>query len=215
VRLPGSGKNTRLRGPLFRRDSDYAALVEAHHQSQIPKYLPSNESQEVKVKLLTCIQARSDVNRRLYLTEKPGAKRCRATSAPIAKQQQPVDTKPKEAQQQVQKHLAELKDQSPKAQSQLNPRQVQASRHEERHQERASVGVILLGEMAVGSVEAQIGSASMQYHTLMLMLSSATGRRAANIKAQIVLLEQKLIALNLELEKTKAKVKEESSLKIT
>ena len=37
----------------------------------------------------------------------------------------------------------------------------------------------------------------------MLMLVSAKGRRAAQIKSQLMALEQKLTALNLELEKKK------------
>ncbi len=66
---------------------------------------------------------------------------------------------------------------------------------------------------ALGGLEAQIGGLSLQHHSLLLLLVSAKGRRAEQIKAQIMALEQKLSALNLELEKKKLQAKE--SLKPT
>jgi hypothetical protein len=68
---------------------------------------------------------------------------------------------------------------------------------------------------AVGGLEAQIGSLSMQYHSLLLMLVSAKGRRAQQIKSQIMALEQKLSVLNLELEKKKLQDKNTPQPKIT
>jgi len=56
---------------------------------------------------------------------------------------------------------------------------------------------------ALGGLEAQIGSMSMQYHSLLLMLASAKGPRASKLKSQIMITEQKLATLNLLLEKKK------------
>ena len=54
------------------------------------------------------------------------------------------------------------------------------------------------------SLDGQIGSLSLQYHLLLVQLAGATGQRAQRIRAQIIVIEQKLAALNAELEKTKA-----------
>jgi hypothetical protein len=62
-----------------------------------------------------------------------------------------------------------------------------------------------MGSSAVDGLEAQIGGLSMQYHNLLLLLAGATGRRATKLQAQIIALQQKLTALNLELEKRKLK----------
>ena len=75
VRLPGADKNTRLKGPLFSKDSDYAALVEEHHRSKIPKYLTPAEAADQRTKLVDFIAARTVFNQRRYLTPRPGAKR--------------------------------------------------------------------------------------------------------------------------------------------
>ncbi|PZR28005.1 MAG: hypothetical protein DI538_25260, partial [Azospira oryzae] len=65
-----------------------------------------------------------------------------------------------------------------------------------------------IGNAALGSLEAQIGSLSLQYHSLLLLLAGAKGKRATLLKSQIMALEQKLSALNLELEKKKAQTPE-------
>jgi hypothetical protein len=49
----------------------------------------------------------------------------------------------------------------------------------------------------------------------MLAMVSATGRRAAHIKSQIIIFEQKLIALNLDLEKKKAQLAGDKKIKIS
>ncbi len=68
---------------------------------------------------------------------------------------------------------------------------------------------------ALGGLEAQIGSLSIQYHSLLLMLAGAKGRRASLLRSQIMALEQKLSALNLELEKKKLQDKNIPLPKIT
>jgi len=37
-----------LKGPLFGKDSDYAAIVADHHQAKIPRFLSSSEAQDQK-----------------------------------------------------------------------------------------------------------------------------------------------------------------------
>ena len=208
VRLPGAQKNTRLKGPLFAKDSDYAAIVAAHHQAKIPRFLSSSEAQDQKDKLVAGIEARTAFNQRRYLTPKPGANRNRAT----AKSSQPrPDTKDKQVKEHqpgkdsagtLDKYLVTLKEQADPAttgpQASL-PHRV-ARRNDDK--EQASTLPSVMGS-ALGGLEAQIGSMSMQYHSLLLMLASAKGPRASKLKSQIMLIEQKLAALNLELEKKK------------
>ena len=52
-------------------------------------------------------------------------------------------------------------------------------------------------------------------HSLMLMLAGAKGRRASLLRSQIMALEQKLSALNLELEKKKLQDNNTPQPKIT
>lgn len=218
VRLPGAKKNTRLKGPLFAKGSDYAALVAEHHQSKIPKFLTPSESQDQKDKLVAGIEARMAFNQRRYLTPKPGAKRVRRAKPPTAnlphrvarQREQDHKTKPvpaKEIRNTLNDQLTELKGQADPA---SKPTTANLPHHVARSKDDQEIGASVPGAPAgaVGSLEAQIGSLSMQYHSLLLMLVSAKGRRAQQIKAQIMALEQKLSALNLELEKKKAQTKE-------
>ena len=225
VRLPGAKKNTRLKGPLFTKDSDYAALVAEHHQSKIPKFLIPAEAKEQQKKLIAGIQARTAFNHRRYLTPKPGAKRAhRATKLPtahlphrVARHQdelgqkvKPVPTK--EIRSNLKEQLTQLKEQANPATKQptVNLQHRVARQQDERDREGPMANVM---GAAVGGLEAQIGSLSMQYHSLLLMLVSAKGRRASQIKNQLMALEQKLTALNLEIEKKKAQLANDSKPK--
>lgn len=213
VRLPGAQKNTRLKGPLFRKDSDYAHLVSEHHQSKIPKFLTPEESKDQQEKLIAGIRARTAFNRKRYLTPKPGAKR--AARLPTAnlphraarrKEEQDQKEKPvpaKEIRSALKEQLTQLKEQSDPATKLPTanlPHRVARRQDEQDRDGPLSSG---MGVSAVGGLEAQIGGLSMQYHSLLLQLASAKGRRASQIKSQLMALEQKLIALNLELEKKK------------
>ena len=228
VRLPGAKKNTRLKGPLFAKGSDYAALVAEHHQSKIPKHLTRAEAQEQKDKLIAGIEARTAFNQRRYLTPKPGAKRVRKASKKLATANLPhhaarrkneldqmvMPVPYKEVRAELQAQLDTLKEQAaPTTQSAASHLPHHAARSKDDHEIAASVpgGT----GSAVGGLEAQIGSLSMQYHSLLLMLAGAKGRRASQIRAQIMALEQKLSALNLELEKKKLQDKGTPQPKIT
>lgn len=202
VRLPGTQKNTRLKGPLFAKDGDYAAIVADHHQAKIPRFLSSSEAQDQKDKLVAGIEARTAFNQRRYLTPKPGANRNRATAK--GSQLRP-DTKHKQVKDSagtLDKHLVTLKEQADPATTdpQANLPHRVARRNDDK--EQASTLPSVMGS-ALGGLEAQIGSMSMQYHSLLLMLASAKGPRASKLKSQIMIIEQKLAALNLELEKKK------------
>lgn len=232
VRLPGAKKNTRLKGPLFAKGSDYAALVAEHHQSKIPKFLTPAEAQEQKDKLIAGIEARTAFNQRRYLTPKPGANRNRYGSHRaskklptanlahhVARRQDEHDhmvmpVHAKEIRADLQAHLDTLKEQAaPAAKSAASHLPHHAARSKDDHEIAASVpgGT----GNAVGGLEAQIGSLSMQYHSLLLMLAGAKGRRASLLRSQIMALEQKLSALNLELEKKKLKDNNTPQPKIT
>ena len=218
VRLPGATRNTRLKGPLFTKGSDYAALVAEHHQSKIPKFLTPAEAQEQKDKLIAGIEARTAFNQRRYLTPKPGAKRShRASKLPTAnlphriarrKDEQDQKVKPvpaKEIRSTLKDQLTQLKEQADPASKMQT---ANLPHHVARQQDERDPVSGVMGAGAVGGLEAQIGSLSMQYHSLLLMLVGAKGRRASLLRSQIMALEQKLSALNLELEKKKLQAKD-------
>ncbi len=228
VRLPGAKKNTRLKGPLFAKGSDYAALVAEHHQSKIPKFLTPSEAQDQKDKLIAGVEARTAFNQRRYLTPKPGAKRSHRASKRLptanlphhaARRQDELDqmvmpVPSKEVRAELQAHLDTLKEQSaPAVKSAASHLPHHTARNKDDHEIAANVPGGTGG--AVGGLEAQIGSLSMQYHSLLLMLAGAKGRRASQIKSQIMALEQKLSVLNLELEKKKLQDKSTPQPKIT
>lgn len=221
VRLPGSKKNTRLKGPLFAKGSDYAQLVAEHHQSKIPKYLTPAEAQDQREKLIAGIEARMAFNQRRYLTPKPGAKRVRSAKLPVpianlphraARRKDKLDhqVKPvpaKEIRSTLNDQLTQLKEQAVPA-SKLPTADLphHAARQQDERDRDPVPGI--MGAGAVGGLEAQIGSLSMQYHSLLLMLVGAKGKRASQIKSQLMALEQKLTFLNLELEKKKLQSKD-------
>ncbi|MBK1820499.1 relaxase family protein [Burkholderia orbicola] len=228
VRLPSAGRNTRLKGPLFSKDSDYAALVAGHHQSKIPKFLTPTEAKEQKDKLIAGIEARTAFNQRRYLTPKPGANRSRygthrAPKLPtadlphrVARRQDELDQKvkplpSKEIRSTLKDQLTQLKEQAnptTKLPTADLPHRV-ARQQDERDREGPLSSVMDAGAV-VGGLEVQIGSLSMQYHSLILLLVSAKGSRASQIKSQLIALEAKLSALNLELEKKKLKAKDQN-----
>ncbi len=218
VRLPGAKKNTRLKGPLFRRDSDYAALVKEHHQSKIPKFLTPDEAQSQRDKLIHHIEARAAFNQRRYLTPRPGAKRThkplkQASGVTNEHEEKPVSAKVIRST--LEEQLTQLKEQSDpstKLPTANLPHHV-ARRQDEQERNGPLSGVMGAGA-ALGGLEAQIGSLSMQYHSLLLQLASAKGQRASQIRSHLMALEQKLIALNLELQKRKAQHKGDKDLKI-
>ncbi|MHA6897973.1 relaxase family protein [Ralstonia pseudosolanacearum] len=218
VRLPGSTRNTRLKGPLFSKDSDYEALVKEHHQSQIPKFLTPAESVDQQRKLEQHIEARAAFNHRRYLgPPRPGARRGKhhqSSTEPfgtpthprtkdraatehepeIRSQKQPQKKKDTPPGSTLKEQLADLKEE---------PSQAKSNKQEARDTNSASVGA----GSALGGLEAQIGSLSNQYHNLKLLYASARGSKAQKLLAQIMEIEQKLAALNLELQKKKAQQK--------
>jgi hypothetical protein len=209
VRLPGAKKNTRLRGRLFSKDSDYAALVKEHHTAKIPKFLTPAESKDQRAKLVLGIEARTAFNARRYLTVKPGAKRDRASRAIKTPQiHEQAQIEPGRASKALDNQLSEIKAQGDSSRltatstpaAQL-PHQV-ARREDDR--ERGGALSTVMGAAALGGLEAQIGGLSLQYHHLLLLVASAKGRRLTELKAQIAAIDQKLSALNLELQKKKA-----------
>lgn len=209
VLLPGTAKPKRLRGALFKADGDYKQLVAAHHQSQIQKFLTAAEAKDQQEKLIAGIRARTAFNQRRYLTPKPGARRTHraaktAQTLSVEVQDQKVRPVPaKEIRSTLKEQLTHLKEQADPATKLPTanlPHRV-ARRNDESQREGPLASVI--GTAALGGLEAQIGNLSMQYHSLLLMLVSAKGRRASQIKSQLMALEQKLSALNLELEKKK------------
>jgi hypothetical protein len=209
VRLPGAQKNTRLKGPLFTKNSNYAELVRQHHQSKIQTFLTPLEAQEQKDKLVAGIEARAAFNQRRYISPKPGANRNRASAMPsdtatvVTLNPVKVQPLPNKTSTILASQLTALKEQADPAISNPAahlPHHV-ARRQDEREQATALPSVT---GAALCGLETQIGYLSMQYYTLLITLASATGRRASLLKAQIMTIEQKLSSLNLELQRKKA-----------
>jgi len=209
VKLPGSQKNQRLRGPLFVKNSDYEELVKQHHESKIPKFLTPNEGQAQQAKLAQFIKERSDFNHQRYLSSKPGARRSSknySLSKKVQNKAVPPDLKSVNSKQESQ--LKKIKSNSEeKANSadvlakQIITKILNDSKDKSSDvysENPASPGV------NTSSLDQQIGSLSLQYHTLLIQLAGAKGQRTQRIRAQIIALEQKLAALNAELEKQKA-----------
>ncbi|MDO8713765.1 MAG: hypothetical protein Q7K13_04715 [Polynucleobacter sp.] len=209
VLLPGTAKPKRFRGELFKADGDYKQLVAEHHQSKIPKFLTPEESKDQQEKLITGIRARTAFNRKRYLTPKPGARR---THMPIKKasgavqDQKATPVPAKEIRSALKEQLTQLKEQADPATKLPTANLPHRVARRQDEQERDGPLNSGMGASAVGGLEAQIGSLSMQYHSLLLQLASAKGGRASQIKSQLMALEQKLIALNLELEKKKLQI---------
>lgn len=215
VRLPGARRNTRLKGQLFAKDSDYAELVKQHHQSKIPKFLTPAEAQEQKTKLVAGIEARAAFNQRRYFGPRPGAKRTqRVSKLPTANLPHRVARRKDELNQKVMAVPAReirstLMDQLTQLEEQAEPTAKlpavdlphRVARQQDERDREGSLSSVIGGGAGVGGLEAQIGNLSMQYHTLKLLLVNATGRRSEQIKAQLFAVEQRLAALNLELEK--------------
>lgn len=222
VRLPGAGRNTRLKGPLFSKDSDYATLVTEHHESKIPKFLTPAEAKDQQEKLIAGIRARTAFNQRRYLTPKLGAKRTfRAAKLPtanlphrVARRQDQLDQKVKPVP--IKEIRSTLKDQLTQLKGQAEPITIpptsdlphRVARQQDERDREGPLSSVMGAGAAVGGLEAQIGSLSMQYHSLLLLLVSAKGRRASQIRSQLIALEARLTALNLELEKKKLLAKD-------
>lgn len=202
VRLPSHQKNTRLKGALFAKDSDYQELVKQHHQSKIPKFLTPIEAQEQRDKLAAGIEARRQFNLQRYLT--PRAKYSEtAVVAPSIPHPEPRTAQPPEpTKATLHKHLKEIRECGP-AKRQAADLPHHTARRQDEHEREGQLSTVL-GSSSLGGLEAQIGNLSLQYHSLLLLLVNAKGRRAVQLKAQIMEVEQKLSALNLELEKKKA-----------
>ena len=224
VRLPGAGRNTRLKGPLFSKDSDYAALVTEHHESKIPKFLTPAEAKDQQEKLIVGIRARTGFNQRRYLTPKPGAKRAsRAAKLStanlphrVARRQEELDQKvrpvpAKEIRSTLKDQLTQLKEQAePTTKLPTSDLPHRVARQQDERDREGPLSSVMGAGATVGGLEAQIGSLSMQYHSLLLLLVSAKGRRASQIRSQLIALEARLTALNLELEKKKLLAKDPS-----
>ena len=230
VRLAGAKKNTRLKGPLFTKGSDYKELVKQHHLSKVPQYLTPQEAQSQQQKLADHIRARSDFNHKRYLTPKPGAKRAnkskhapRTTQSRISKNiaavRQSAITPPPDTASISAKLQARLDVLKPDAEEKLKPpvpvvKQQLSSRINAVNQRtsRASPSQIVELSSALDSLEGQIGDLSIKRHILLINIVDAKGLRYAMILSQIMLIEQKLAALNEELQKKKANLDAEKKL---
>ncbi len=215
VKLPGTDKNKRLKGPLFQKHSDYSKLIEQHIESKIPKFLTPDEGQAQQAKLAQFIKERSDFNHKRYLSPRPGARRAnRSTKVGLGVKAVGSSTNAangpdlKTISSKQQKQLKDIKatTQEKASSADLLAKQIvsKALGNDSEKVKSPSTSESSTLDNGTASLDGQIGSLSLQYHLLLVQLAGATGQRAQRIRAQIIVIEQKLAALNAELEKTKA-----------
>lgn len=230
VKLPGTEKNKRLKGPLFEKSSDYQKLVDQHRKSKIPKFLTPIEAQEQQAKLAEFIKERSDFNHKRYLTPKPGAKRINkrskatpATTSPSSKvssvrQSLQVKASPNltTISDKLQNRLNTLKSDADEQKKPAQPiakqkiaSAIKSARNMNQDQNEATSDSSI--SSVISSLDQQIGSLSLQLHTLMVQAAGAKGKRYTRLQAQIIMLQNKISALNLELEKKKANHKDQKN----
>lgn len=212
VKLPGTEKNKRLNGPLFEKDSDYQKLIEQHHQSKLPKFLAPHESQAQKHKLAQFIRERIDFNHKRYLNHRPGAKRISKYSKGNARVQpyskkiaapdlNEISSKQEKTWKDIKQNSTERANSVDLLARQLVTKALSGNLDSDNNNSRSESNCL---DMGSASLDNQIGSLSLQYHLLLVQLAGAKGQRAQKIRAQIIVIEQKLAALNAENEKIKA-----------
>jgi hypothetical protein len=211
---------------LFEKHSDYQALIEEHQKSKIPKFLTPIEAQDQQAKLAEFIKERTDFNHKRYLTPKPGAKRINKRSKTIpatSGSSSKISSVRQSLQIQQAPNLTTISD---KLQNRLNTLKSDADEQKKPAQSVAKQkisGAIkstraknqcqddLVSDSsptsAITSLEQQIGNLSLQLHLLMVQVAGAKGKRYSRLQAQIISLQQKISALNIEIEKKKANQK--------
>lgn len=219
VKLPGTEKNKRLRGPLFEKKTDYKALIEQHNESKIPKFLTPDEAKEQQSKLADFIKERGDFNHKRFLSPKPGARRSKKnteSTGKVSTVRQSVESKSlpdiKTVTDKLKNRLDTLKSEVGEKKVVIQPvgkkkivAAIRASRS--RLQDNDDMRSDFAISSAVTSLEQQIGNISLQLHLLLVQIAGAKGRRFSRLQAQIISLQQKLAVLNADLEKKKANQK--------
>lgn len=231
VKLPGTEKNKRLRGPLFEKHNDYQDLIEQHHKSKIPKFLTLLEAQDQQAKLADFIKERSDFNHKRYLTPKPGAKRTNKRSKTAHASAGPSSKVASVRQSLQARQSPDLTTINSKLQNRLNTLKADADEQKKpvqtvaekkiagaikatrnKNQDQADLASDFIGYSTISSMEQQIGNLSLQLHLLMVQVAGAKGKRYSRLQAQIIMLQQQISALNLELEKKKANIKDKKNI---
>lgn len=83
VRLPGSNKATRLKGPLFKRDADYRSL-QAKSEDPVPvRVLTGTEFEAAKDTLAMLVQERASFNKKAYFSPRTLPKSARDNTATV------------------------------------------------------------------------------------------------------------------------------------
>lgn len=83
VRLPGSNKATRLKGPLFKRDADYRSL-QAKSEDPVPvRVLTGTEFEASKDTLAMLVQERASFNKKAYFSPRTLPKSARDNTATV------------------------------------------------------------------------------------------------------------------------------------
>lgn len=208
VKLPGSQKNQRLRGPLFEKHSDYQDLVKQHHESKIPKFLTPSEAKAQQTKLAQFIKERSDFNHQRYLSPKPGPRRSSKNhslsktmeSKPVLPDFNSISKQQETQLKKIKSNTEEKANVADVLAKQIITKILSDSKDKSNDDFSTSSSSLDIG---TSSLDAQIGSLSLQYHILLVQLAGAKGKRAQKLRAQILALEQRLAALNAELEKQK------------
>ena len=213
VIVPGAKKGIRLHGELFKENGNYQQVIDAHHQSKVPLFLNQEQAEHKQRALAHHIQQRFEFNKKRYLSPKRSSKnakfsnpRVNAESPPLKEKIATVNESVKQfdATKSLEKKLTAIKNSSYQPQP-LTVRRIKAISEKFRNSgnQNDSQSDLSSGSGAIGGIEAQIGSLSLQYHTLLIQLAGAKGSRAQKLRSMLAKIEAKLSQLNLELEKAR------------
>lgn len=218
VTIPGTEKSRRLKGPLFDAKSDYETLITEHYASKIPKFLSPTESEQQKNRLAHFVKERFDFNQTRYFKKKPGSMRSRHPSNRVSEETESNilvgNTKTiTHAQNKMLSRVKATTDDRENSISILASQVISKAINEHKEVIQKSDSSSELDFSNGGSsLEAQIGSLSLQYHTLLVQLAGAKGNRAQVIRSKIVAIQQRLEALSMQVEKMKVTAKDKNSI---
>ena len=219
IKLPGSSKAKRLKGPLFQEDADYQELVKQHQKSRQPQKLTAEEYIQAKATLEKLTQERGayfakrykkkttfkrTINRKGHKAGRGSAKSTRITKPEQAEiKQAPVSTPVTEIQRVVAAIPAEIGTEifmRPKSQTTADTAKPPADEVSHIPTVNSVSNTTVFGmEMEIGNLVDMVNK---------LMIKARTTRNAAYyeiLHAQIVKLQHQMEVLNYRMQTEKAR----------
>jgi hypothetical protein len=223
IRLPGSSKAKRLRGPLFHEDADYAQLVAQHHRAQQPQKLTPQEYAQAQATLEKLTLERAAYFAKRYKKKTSFQRSIRRKGVEKLGRTASISTPPQTASMALPAKHAGTPPASPLAsavgriqglaQSNEAPPKVIATVTANRRTTDTEEGPAALPEAGVSINAAGVTGMEMQLGSLAQLVSKLTvkARTTSNtayyeiLRAQIVKLQHQMTLLSLNLEAEKAR----------